>query len=241
MLLVITKVTDVRETGVHKKAVDFVKEAQKERVDESFYSRIRKFIGDLFVSLSINESLDVELEDLEIEQRQDGTKDLFGSIVLKYTVAAKEHIIRVYASQMHIFSALQSPVIDYSESDKERLLNARNRSAGKDTFVFIEHALTHYIDKTIQSPRRLIETAVLAPQIKEIVKTYPAHINRVFLLNKIESNDYKIYLLICYLSWAKERKKEKKTNPALSRNALSKIARFTSNILGSVKLSTPTL
>ncbi|KAH9387474.1 uncharacterized protein NEMAJ01_2370, partial [Nematocida major] len=47
--------------------------------------KTKKYVTELFESLSVNKSLKVEFSDLKVDARSDGQKDLYGKIALKYT------------------------------------------------------------------------------------------------------------------------------------------------------------
>lgn len=213
------------DSDTHKEVVRFMQDVQEQDVDgESVCAKVQDWVETLLISLSRNKNLEVSCENLRIEERRDNTQDISATITLKYRFGSKEYSLKLQCTQKHIYLTLYCPDINYSSEDKKMLLEANSVSKKKKTFM--GHVLRHYIDKIIQ---RSTESSNLALKAREIAENYPTEINRILLLNKIESNDYKICLIIDYLSCAKEK--------GIKLHEKSAIVRFTSNILGSVDLT----
>ncbi|KFG25775.1 uncharacterized protein NESG_01759 [Nematocida ausubeli] len=191
-----------------------------------FDTNIKNYIRKTFESLARNRQLSIQFTELKRESAENGNKELFGSINLKYIKNKMESQFNIEMLKGHARTSIITNSRAIETARLEQLINIRNKFFIKED-GFLDFLANHYLNYKIQSiERKMSSIKAMSEEVNQIMKGGFKDIDRILLYWQLEANEYKFNLVLCFLLALMDEKLTTK-HPAV---------RFTSNIIGSAPL-----
>ncbi|KAI5159417.1 hypothetical protein NEAUS03_0276, partial [Nematocida ausubeli] len=174
------------------------------------------------------ENIQVKFSDLTSDKYNDERYDLSGDITITFEHSSIQNTIVLDISEGHSTIDMQPTIMKFKDDRVEKM----NEIAGicNNGSTFVENLFSAYMGyeiRKIDTPEKSEE--FMKSQVRKTIENGFADINRLLLVKKISSLEYKACLVSCPIVYTMNQKISQK-NP---------LVRFTSNIIGSTELDNP--
>ncbi|KFG26662.1 uncharacterized protein NESG_00813 [Nematocida ausubeli] len=226
MLMVIAEVINAPEE--EKKKILRFSQCLKEKkgdIEYEILNEIKEYTKELLKRLSKTENIQVKFSELTSDNYNDERYDLSGDITITFEHNSIQNTIVLRISEGHSAINMQPTIMKFKDDRLEKTNEIADICNSGSTFV--ENLFSTYMGyeiRKIDTPKKSEE--FMRQQVRKTVENGFADINRLLLVKKISSLEYKRQLVSCSIIYSID----KNLTPA------HPIVRFTSNILGSSEL-----
>ncbi|KAI5159103.1 hypothetical protein NEAUS03_0016 [Nematocida ausubeli] len=226
MLMVIAEIVNISKEKKDK-IFGFSESLKEEEgvLENNLLSDIQEYTKALLKRLSKTENVEIEFSELKSNRCSGGKYDVYGKITISFKQSGIKNTIVLGISKVHSSINMKCDVMDFEDDRMEKL----NEIAGicKSGTKFIENLFSVYInyeERKLNTSGRNKE--FMKAQMHTTIENNFTDINRLLLIEKISSLDYKKELVPCSIVYSMDQELPPE-HP---------IVRFTSNIIGSTEL-----
>ncbi|KFG26496.1 uncharacterized protein NESG_00643 [Nematocida ausubeli] len=226
ILLAIAKITGQDEAILE--LVEYIESAhEKGELDDDQKVEISNKIEAIITSLSLNKSVKVKCENIELGERSNGKADLFCKLTITYTSNDRYNGIALDVKKGHSSLTLLPMLQKDSLFIQEKYEEAKRVFSDLDSYlgyIFMQHA-----DSELNTLRNDSDKVLsnLKQDVDRILQDGYENIPKIFLLGKFVDIDCKAYIMEHFMIYSTEK------DLPLTDDA----TRWTANILGSVPLN----
>ncbi|KFG26679.1 uncharacterized protein NESG_00830 [Nematocida ausubeli] len=197
-------------------------------IEYELLNEVKEYTEVLLKRLSKTENIQVEFSELTSDNYNDERYDLSGDITITFEHSSIKNAIVIDINPAHSTIDIKPTIMEKKDDRIEKMTEIAGICNNGSTFV--ENLFSTYMGyemRKIDTPEKSEE--FMKAQIRKTIENGFADINRLLLVKKISSLEYKRQLVFCPIIYTMDQKTSRK-NPLI---------RFTSNIIGSTELDNP--